>query len=53
MEALLDLHSGCVDVPIPSFQRFVDSIGLGIFVLPRAKANRGDLRPGVQLELRA
>jgi hypothetical protein len=36
---------------VASFQRFVDSVFLGVFVLPCAEANSRDLRTGVELEL--
>jgi len=38
-------------VAIASFQGFVDSVLLGIFVLPGAEADSGDLSTSVKLEL--
>ena len=45
------LHSGSINMAVASFQSFVDSVFLSVFVLPCAEANGWDLSSGVELEL--
>ena len=42
---------GCVNVTVAGFEGFVDGVLLGVFVLPGAQADGGDLDACVEVEV--